>query len=953
MATKTEKAQIDLIINGQTANQSLRDLEAAARKAKSELRGLTADSARFKELSGNIANINKELDATRVKAGLAKSSWDKMKESIKTTFIGNLGANLATLGLQKIAGYFTDSFSAAVKLSDQLADVRKTTGMTADEAKRLRTELSLIDTRTSMSDLMDIAKIGGQFGVAKEQILGFVQAVDKTTVALGDEFTGGAEQVAGEMAKLRNIFKDIQTDDVGTDINFISNAINKLAAEGVATGPVVSDNANRIGGYGIQVGLTTGQVLGLSAAQQELGITSERGGTAIVKILQKMLTNSSDFAKIAGMDLGKFKDMLNTDLYGAFIKVMEGSKKLGPNAGLLAGIIKDLELQGAGASEVFSKFGSNTEMLTNKVNLATEALTNTTSITEEFNLRNENLAGSVEKLSKEWNKLMANPAMVGFFQIGIDLARQLVGGLKQVAETVKFNYDILTKGYAETNRIYKENQTSEITAQNAETEKGIYAEQLAVYKQTIAQMTNEQLEGEAAKIAVQKKAQFEYMQELVATGNKEQFYIEAKYSKQLIGEANAIKKVQEARLGETKKGNGEITEEEKRAADKRAKEAKQELDRVYKLQMNYYDDLIKLAEKNRDEELKVLMETNKKKFEEIGKNTQSEVDAALQLMALTAMTKDEQVAAVEQTYLEKMSKVEEGSSQYKLLLEQKNREIADIEKKSADDSVKTEEEKQNAKLAAFKSAASSITDAVNAFSNYMQAQNAIELQQTRSFYNQKKTMLKDQLDKGLISQQEYDTKIIQLNEESESRERQLRREQAQSQKDFAVFEATLKAAVAVFEAIINPFKIPQAIAAGLQAAAIAATPIPEFYTGGWMPGSGNDKSAFPIIAHANEYMVDAKSARDPFVMDTIGLIESAKQRGISPSAANQSSQLVTNNSTVNNYANNANDMELKQLLQNLLLAMNDGLSINFDDETAFKLDREMTRYKRRAGIFEK
>jgi TP901 family phage tail tape measure protein len=939
MAIKKEKAQIDLIINGATANTSIRDLEAAARKAKSELRGMAPDSAKFKEMSANLANINKELEKTKVQAGLAKSSWEKMKDTITATLIGNLGANLVAMGFEKIAGYVTGAFDAAVKLSDQMANVRKTTSMTEAEVKGLRTELSKIDTRTSMSDLMEIAKVGGQFGIAKEQIAGFVKAVDMTTVALGDEFTGGAEQVATEMSKLRNIFKDIQTDDVGTDVNFISNAINELAAAGVATGPVVADLANRIGGVGIQLGLSSGQVLGLSATLQELGVSSERGGTAVTKILQKMLTNTDDFAKIAGINVSSFKDLLNKDLYGAFIKVMEGSKQLGPNAGLLAGIIKDLEVQGASASEVFAKLGSNTDMLNEKTTLASKALTNTSSITEEFRLKNDNLAGSVAQLNKEWNKLTSNPAMVSFFTLGVDLTRQLVGGVKELADWTARLWGGKAEAAAQSAmRAFEEDR------KNQEREKQIYAEQLASYKLHLKKLTDEDLAREAVKLQIQQQSQITYMRDLMAEGDKEQFYIELKYAKQLQAEANAIAKVQKARLNATQKGNEEMSAEEKKAAAKKAKEAQQELDRVYKLQMKHYDELIAAAEKASNEELKILLDKYKKQGNAANDFYQKEVDAALQLMTITAKTQQDEKAAVEQTFLQKMGSLQEGSFQYKLLYEQMQQELAAIDEKYAAKSGDDEKKKNNDKLKSIQSAADALISVTNTLGNWQNQQMNIEMSLTRKFYNNKKIALKDQLDNGVISQERYNTEIIRLNEESEQKERAMQKRQAESQRNFAMFESAIKAALAWVEAYIFPWKIPQAIAATAQAALIAAMPLPEFYSGGWMPSSTNDKQAFPIIAHANEYMVDAKSARDPYVMDTIGIIERAKQNGVAPSqlAANSNTESSSNYIT-NNYGNQSSTEKLDKLIE----LLENGLVHKFeiDDEAGFKLNKILDKQK--------
>jgi TP901 family phage tail tape measure protein len=935
MASKTEKAQIDLIINGATANQSIRDLEAAARKAKSELRGMAPDSAKFKEMSANLANINKELEKTKVQAGLAKSSWEKMKETVTATLIGNLGANLATLGFQKIAGYVTDAFDAAVKLSDQMADVRKTTGMTEAQVKGLRTELSLIDTRTSMSDLMEIAKVGGQFGVAKEQIAGFVKAVDMTTVALGDEFTGGAEQVATEMSKLRNIFKDIQTDDVGTDVNFISNAINELAAAGVATGPVVADLANRIGGVGIQLGLSSGQVLGLSATLQELGVSSERGGTAVTKILQKMLTNTDDFAKIAGMNVSSFKDLLNKDLYGAFIKVMEGSKQLGPNAGLLAGIIKDLEVQGAGASEVFAKLGSNTDMLNEKTTLASEALTNTSSITEEFRLKNDNLAGSVEQLSKEWNKLTSNPAMVSFFELGVDLTRQLVGGVKELVDWTARLWGGEAEAAAQAAmRAFEEDR------KNQEREKQIYAEQLASYKLHLSKLTDEDLAREAVKLQIQQQAQLNYMRELMAAGDKEQFYIELKYAKLLQAEGAAIKKVQKTRLDGNKKGTEELSKEEINAQEKRVKEAQKTADKILKIEMDRMRDTFKSMEADN--------ERMRQYGIKIGKDVMAYIQegktAAAQLKILTATTAAEEIQGIKDLYAVKLAEHQAGTSQYKLLHAQMLKEIDDAEKKQADESVKTEKQKNDAKLKSIQSAADALISVINTLGNWQNQQMNIEMSRTRKLYNDKKVALKDQLDNGVISQQQYDTEIIRLNEESEQKERAMQKRQAESQKNFAMFESAIKTALAWVDAYIFPWKIPQAIAATAQTALIAAMPIPEFYSGGWMPNSSNDKQAFPIIAHANEYMVDAKSARDPYVMDTIGIIERAKQNGVAPSqlAANSNTESSSNYIT-NNYSNQSSTEKLDKLIEML----ENGLVHKFeiDDEAGFKLNRILDKQK--------
>jgi TP901 family phage tail tape measure protein len=346
----------------------------------------------FSQTADRIKGKWKDLDNVTQQATM------KMERSLNRIKMGFAGLAIAAV----LVAPFALGVKTALKLEDQLADVMKTTNMTADQAERLKDALFAMDTRTSIEDLLTIATIGGQVGVATEKIEDFTKAVDKVTVALGDEFSGGAEEVAKTMGMLRNSFADIRTENIDQDIMHIANAINELGASGFATGPVVSDFANRIGGIGIPLGLTSGQVLGLSATLQELGVNAERGGTAISRVFAKMLNNTQDFAKIAGMDVKKFEDLLRTDLFGAFQEVVKGSK--GMDSVNLSQMLDQLGLDGIGTTEVFLKLSSQMGMLQEKTDMATDALKGQSSILKEFNTKNNTTAALVEKLKTKFTQ---------------------------------------------------------------------------------------------------------------------------------------------------------------------------------------------------------------------------------------------------------------------------------------------------------------------------------------------------------------------------------------------------------------------------------------------------------------------------------------------------------------------------------------------------------------------
>lgn len=496
-----------------------------------ELRKSSAEFAKLTEVRNKIASVRKETEDTG-------KAWTQFKGQVAAGAAGYLGGNMATTAISSIVDTFKGAIKYAAEVSDQFANVRKTTGMTNEEIEILNDNLGKFSTRTARKELLDIAIVAGQFNVAKDQIEGFVKNVDKVNIALGDEFTGGAQQVATEMSKLRNVFTDIRSDNIGSDIEHIANAINVLADAGIATGPVVADIANRIGGYGIQVGLSTGQTIGMSAAMQELNINSERGGTAMVRILQRMLTNTKDFAKIAGMDLRDFEQLVNTNVYNAFMKVAEGSSKAGGKSTEFANVIKELNVDGAGASEVFAKFGANAELVEQKVSLASAAIFETTSINKEAALKNENLAASLEKLEKSWtglkNSLVSSETSSGaveFASAWIKGIQSIGTGLGYVISLANNHYASFIKDYAVNNEKidevtrHFEEQRKENIVRNRQKEldeiKNISSEQLKQQGLTYDQFLEQRKKFYLDQMSIDRQA----MQEAAKAANPKDFAV--------------------------------------------------------------------------------------------------------------------------------------------------------------------------------------------------------------------------------------------------------------------------------------------------------------------------------------------------------------------------------------------------------------------------------------------
>lgn len=378
-------------------------------------------------LVGGTVVWNLDVDASALDKGLSSArekidraskdgqkSLDGFAKSITKSFdsaaaiLNKTGDLLLRVGAAPTAA-LGFAAKAAISFEDTLADVRKTTGLTADQTQKLGKEILTLgdNTRTSNKELLDIAKIAGQLGVSQENLLSFTQSVNQAVVALGDEFTGGAEQVTKELGILSNQFKLTGKDgsQISRSITQIGSALNSLAASGQATAPFITDFSNRVGGIAPVVGLSIDKVLGLGAALQELGQSPEVAGTAIQSLLVQLGKNTEEFAKIAGVSTKEFSQLLKTDINEALLLVASGVTESSVGIEELAATLDGLGIDGNRTVGVLANLGNNTDLVRKRQALANAEYAKGTSLIDEYNIKNETTAANFGKTANQANKL--------------------------------------------------------------------------------------------------------------------------------------------------------------------------------------------------------------------------------------------------------------------------------------------------------------------------------------------------------------------------------------------------------------------------------------------------------------------------------------------------------------------------------------------------------------------
>ena len=350
--------------------------------------------------------------------------------NVANTFISNasgglLGGGVSALAMGGVAaaGIATASLmkqiiSLNAEIDGIQANVRKTTGLNSDAVERLTDGLKALDTSTTLQDLLKISVEAGRFGVTGEEgVLKFTEAVNTLNIALGDEFSGGVSETTNTVAKLSNILFGATTNgtELAQNFQFIGNALNELANNGAASAGEIADVATRIGGVGKAIGLTQGDILGVSSAIIEMGINAERGGTAFVRLNQNMRENLDKFAKSTGIAKEELHKLLDTNPIAAInLVISKLVDKSGGSATELVKLLGELGLKGAGVSEIFFKWAGNQQLVNDRIKTGNIAIGETNSLLNEQREMMDNIPGQWQRLKNAMSDFAVNSGLQNF-----------------------------------------------------------------------------------------------------------------------------------------------------------------------------------------------------------------------------------------------------------------------------------------------------------------------------------------------------------------------------------------------------------------------------------------------------------------------------------------------------------------------------------------------------------
>jgi len=455
---------------------------AAALRTQMQATGLSADQQERlqQELKQTDAELTKNSNALKQYGVGVKSSG--VSTAGLTSNLGGLTQSLAGAyyGIQGVATALQQGFESNLKYSASLADVRKTTGLTAEAAEELAQSLKEIPTTTSLAGLLDIAKVAGQLGIAKEDILAFTGAVDVAVQALGDDFGGGAagaEAIATQLGKIASVYKKELSPDIAKNLLSIGSALNEVAATGSSTSVFMADVALRVGQVSAQYGVGLKNVLAYSAVLEEQGSTAEKSGTSLNRFFSTLAGRtkaSFEIAKLGdtNLTLKQFTKLVNSDFNSAIQAFLRGLNAGGTSTTKVNALLETLKLQSGEAKSTILALAQNTELFAKRQETANEQLISATSLAAEADVKTKTLAGSWDKLKNSIVSTITNGKVGGFFKGIVDFANNTINELGKFGKATK-DTTAATLATAQSNRVAAESADALLKRYEQLTAKGV------------------------------------------------------------------------------------------------------------------------------------------------------------------------------------------------------------------------------------------------------------------------------------------------------------------------------------------------------------------------------------------------------------------------------------------------------------------------------------------------
>lgn len=375
---------------------SYNELRKGARSLKAQMDNAIPGTEKWKALRADYMLTKQRMKELEVQARDTKFSLSKMADGFNKYAAIGASAIASLTGVAMTARKCVDEFA---EMEEAESQVRKYTGMTAEEVKGLNEEFKQMDTRTPREKLNALAGDAGRLGItAKKDVLEFVDAADKINVALGEDL---GEDAVKNIGKLAQMFGEDEKLGLRGAMLATGSAINEVAQNSSAAEAYLVGFTARVAGAANQAKVAQGDILGYASVLDQNMQQQEMAATAFQTLMMKMYQEPVKFAKIAGQSVEEFSSLIKNDANEAILQFLDTLNKKG-GLDQLAPMFKEMGLDGVRASGVISTMAGKIDDIRTAQKLANDAYRDGTSIINEFNVQNNTVQAGLDKARKNF-----------------------------------------------------------------------------------------------------------------------------------------------------------------------------------------------------------------------------------------------------------------------------------------------------------------------------------------------------------------------------------------------------------------------------------------------------------------------------------------------------------------------------------------------------------------------
>lgn len=424
---RTSQEQVNRTLNN-LSSASYKELSVVMKTVQKQLRSgaVERNSEEWKKLQQKLKEVKREMNAINSESKETTSLWSRFVNVLNTNWgaVSQIIAAYAGLSMtiRKCAQAYAD-------MEESMANVRKYTGQTDEEVHRMNEDFKRMDTRTAREQLNELAGSAGRLGItSKDMIEEFVDGADKINVALVDDLGEGAVDKIGKLAQM---FGEDKTKGLRGAMLATGSAVNELAQNSSANAGYIVDFTADLSGVGIQAGMTQAQLMGLASALDQNMQEEATSATVFSQLITKMYQEPAKFAKIAGVEVTKFSNLMKTNANEGLMTFLSAMKSRGGFAEM-APMFEEMQLNGTRAVGVLSAVASHLDQVRTAQDLATKSYASGTSVINEFNVQNNTVQAQLDKAKKRFEDLT------------VELGEQLIPVTRYAISTLSIGIHVLS-----------------------------------------------------------------------------------------------------------------------------------------------------------------------------------------------------------------------------------------------------------------------------------------------------------------------------------------------------------------------------------------------------------------------------------------------------------------------------------------------------------------------------